>query len=271
MKIKYIGLLTVVLASVFSFSCKKDNSIQTIDVPLDLANNARIKYFNFAAGAPSVNFYANGTKVSGILSATGAENAAGTGYGAVFPTSNYSVIAGGTYKINGIVPSTATANPNVSISELSQALTNGKYYSFYTSGIYNSTTKTAESFVIEDVLPASTESNTVSYVRFVNAIPNGTSGMNLIIKNAVTLAETVVATNIGYKTGSAFIAVPIGSYELYVRYPSSATNIISRNGTTNGVVALLGGRTLTVGARGDMTVTSATATNRPLLDATSNQ
>ena len=161
-------------------------------MPLDLANNARIKYFNFAAGAPSVNFYANGTKVSGILSATGAENAAGTGYGAVFPTSNYSVIAGGTYKINGIVPSTATANPNVSISELSQALTNGKYYSFYTSGIYNSTTKTA-------------------------------------------------------------------------------TNIISRNGTTNGVVAFLGGRTLTVGARGDMTVTSATATNRPLLDATSNQ
>ncbi|WP_316735475.1 DUF4397 domain-containing protein [Pedobacter aquatilis] len=271
MKIKYIGLLTVALASVFSLSCKKDNSIQVIDLPLDAANNARIKYFNFAAGAPSVNFYANGVKVSGILSATGAENAAGTAYGGVYPASNYSAITGGTYKINGIVSSTATTNPNVSISEVSPSLTNGKYYSFYTSGVYNSTTKTAESFVLEDILPNATALNTVSYVRFVNAIPNGTSGMNLVIKNSVTAVETVVATNIGYKTGSSFVPVPIGSYELYVRYPSSATNIISRNGTTNGVVAFLGGRTYTVGARGDMTVTSATAANRPLLDNTANQ
>lgn len=271
MKTKYIGLLAVALASVFSFSCKKDKSIKVIDIPLDAANNARIKYFNFAAGAPSVNFYANGVKVSAILSATGSENSAGTAYGAVYPISNYSTIVGGTYKINGIVPSTAAANANVSISEISSVLGNGKYYSFYTSGIYNSTTKTAESFILEDVLPLSTASNTVSYVRFVNTIPNGTSGMNLVIKNAVTAVETVVATNIGYKTATAFIAVPIGSYELYVRYPSSATNIISRNGTTNGVVSFLGGRTYTVGARGDMTVTSATAANRPLLDNTANQ
>ncbi|RZK92514.1 MAG: DUF4397 domain-containing protein [Pedobacter sp.] len=271
MKIKYLAILAVTLASVFSFSCKKDNSIQVIDLPLDAANNARIKYFNFAAGAPSVNFYANGVKVSGILSATGAENTAGTGYGAVYPASNYSAIAGGTYKINGIIPSTASANANVSISEISPVLANGKYYSFYTSGIYNATTKTAESFVLEDVLPPTSASNMVSYVRFVNAIPNGTAPLNLVIKNSITAVETVVATNVAYKAGSAFVAVPIGSYELYVRYPGSSTNIISRNGTTNGVVSFFGGRTNTVGARGDLTITSATAANRPLLDNTANQ
>lgn len=271
MKIKYIGLLAVTLVAAFTFSCKKDNSIQVIDTPVDATNVSRIKYFNFAAGAPSVNFYANGTKVSGILSATGSESTTGTAYGGVYPASNYSIINPGTYKINGIIPSTAAANANVSISEVNPALANGKYYSLYTSGIYNSTTKTAESFVLEDVLPPSTSSNTVSYVRFVNAIPNGTAAMNLVIKNSVTAVETIVATNIGYKSGSAFVAVPVGSYELYVRYPSSSTNIISRNGTTNGVVGFLGGRAFTVGARGDMTITSATAANRPLLDNTANQ
>jgi len=271
MKIKYIGLLAVLLVTAFTTACKKDKSIQVIDIPVDAANISRIKYFNFAAGAPSVNFYANGVKVSGILSSTGSESATGTAYGGVYPASNYSIIKPGTYKVNGIVPSTAATNANVSISEISQSLTNEKYYSLYTCGIYNSTSKTAESFVLEDVLPGPAASNLVSYVRFVNTIPNGTSAMNLIIKNSVSGLETVVATNIAYKTGSAFVAVPVGSYELYVRYPSSSTNVISRNGTTNGVVNFLGGRAFTVGARGDMTVTSATASNRPLLDNTANQ
>lgn len=271
MKIKYIRLWAFALLSVFSLSCKKNNALQVIDIPFDGSSTARIKYFNFSAGAPSVNFYANGLKVSGILSATGAENAAGTGYGAVYPASNYSVITGGTYKINGIVSSTATLNANLSISEVNSALANGKYYSLYTSGIFNSVSKSAESFVLEDVLPSSSASNSVSYVRFVNAIPNGTSSMTLVIKNSATGVETVVATNIDYQAASAFVAVPIGSYELYVRYPSSTTNIISRNGTTNGVVSFLGGRTFSVGARGDMTVTSATATNRPLIDNAANQ
>lgn len=256
------------LVSALSFSCKK-NTIQVIDVPLDEANTARIKYFNFSANAPTVNFYANGVKVSAILSATGSESTAGTANGGVYPTSNYTAIAAGTYKFAGQIPSTAAANANVAISDLTSTLANGKYYSFYTSGIYNATTKVAESFVVEDQLPAI--DNTLTFVRFVNAISNGTAPMNLMIKNTVTNVETVVATNVAYKTGSAFIGVPVGVYELYVRYPTASTNIITRNASTNGTVSFLQGRTYTVGSRGDMTVTSATATNRPLLDNTANR
>ncbi|MCX2582479.1 hypothetical protein [Pedobacter sp. MR22-3] len=271
MKIKNIGHLAVLLIPFISFSCKKDNSIQVIDIPIEATEVARIKYFNFTAGSPSVNFYANGVKVSGILSNTGSESTAGTAYGAVYPASNYSVINPATYKINGIIPSTATANANVTISEVNSNLEKGKYYSLYTGGIYNSATKTAESFILEDVLPPNNASNMVAYVRFVNAIPNGNSPMTLVIKNAVSGLETVVATGIAYKAGSVFVPVPIGSYELYVRYSASGINIISRNGTTNGVVPFLGGRTYTVGARGDITITSATAATRPLIDNTANQ
>lgn len=257
------------MVSVFGLSCKKDNTLKVIDIPLDEANSARIKYFNFASSAPSVNFYANGVKVAGVLSATGSESTAGITYGSVYPSANYSVITGGTYKVNAQIPANAAANPNVSITEINATLANGKYYSLYTSGLYTSATKTSESFYVEDKLPAM--NNALTYVRFVNAISNGTQPMNLVVKNTVTNVETVVATNIAYKTGSEFVGVPFGIYELYVRYPSSSTNIISRNASTNGTVALQAGRTYTVGSRGDMTVTSATATNRPLLDNTANR
>jgi len=270
MKKKYISAVTILFISIFMLSCKKDNSIAKIDIPVDEASTARIKYFNFASNAPSVNFFANGVKVGGVLSATGSESTAGVTFGSVYPSANYSIIVNGTYKIGSQIPANAAANANVAINELSVNLSSTKYYSFYTSGIYNSTTKTCDAFYVEDKLPPVID-NIFSYVRFVNTISNGTSPMNLVVKNTVTNTEIVVATGIGYKGASDFVSIPFGNYELYVRYPSSSTNVIIRNGTTNGTVGFQSGRTYTIGSRGDMTVTSATAANRPLLDNTANR
>ena len=61
-------------------------------------------------------------------------------------------------------------------------------------------------------------------------------------------------------------SLPAGVYDLLARYADSTTNAIVRTG-----VSLLGGRFYTVAARGDITITSTTATNRPFLDATANR
>lgn len=250
-------------------ACKKGNTIGQIDEVVDETNTASVKYFNFSTGSPSVNFYANGIKVAGVLSATGAESTSGINFGAVYPSANYSIIADGTYSITAKTPVGAPKIPNTTIATINQAFNKGKFYSLYTSGIYDTLTKTTDAFVIEDKLPAVNSS--LAYVRFVNAISNGTGAMNLVAKNVNTGLETTVATNVAYKNVSDFVTLPNGIYELYVRYPNSSANLISRNATTNGTVSLQGGRTYTVGTRGDLTITSSTAINRPLLDVSANR
>jgi hypothetical protein len=60
--------------------------------------------------------------------------------------------------------------------------------------------------------------------------------------------------------------VPSGGYDLLVREGSATTNRITRT-----AVAFSAGRVYTITARGDMTITSTTATNRPFLDNTANR
>ncbi|RZK37762.1 MAG: DUF4397 domain-containing protein [Pedobacter sp.] len=252
------------LLSVLFYSCDKD-AVQIIDAPV---NGAQLKFFNFGVNAPVVNFYANDTKVSAALSATGSESStAGVAYAAVFPSINsYAVIAPGTYNFKGQRPSTVTVDANLAISSLNTTVEAGKNYSLYLSGIYNTTAKTVESFIVEDVLPPVDTSG--GYVRFVHAISNA-NPLNLVLKNTISGVETVVATNVAYKSASNFVKVPFGTYELYCRYPNSSTNVISRNGTA--VVSVLKANTYSFSIRGDITVTSTTATNRPFIDNTPNR
>ena len=53
---------------------------------------------------------------------------------------------------------------------------------------------------------------------------------------------------------------------LSTRYTGSSTNAIVRAG-----VSFVAGKVYTISARGDITVTSTTATNRPFLDNTANR
>lgn len=263
---KKINIITsILLLTTIFFSCKKDGVQEVETIRTDAG--AQIKFFNFGVNAPSMNFYANDQKVSAVLSGTGAEATAGVNYGSVFPATNYALLVGGNYTFKGIISSTAAADPNAVVATIPGNLENGKSYSLYTSGPYDAAAKKVDGFVVEDIIPAASATN--AHVRFVNTIANATAGFDLVAKNTTTAAEIVIATNVGYKTGSTFTEVPNGVYELFARYPGNAANVISRTGTSQ--VSFIAGRAYTISSRGDMTVTGATATNRAFLDNTSNR
>jgi len=224
---------------------------------------SRIKFFNFGVGAPGVNFYADNTKMTAISSATpGVESTTGVNYSQVGNGGAYSAIAPGQYTLAGKIA--ATVDKDLAISTVPATIADGKYYSFYMSGFYNTTTKTVEGFVVEDPVAAPTDF-TVATVRFVNAISNA-NPMTLYAKNTTTATEVAVGAEVAYKGAGALASLPAGFYDLSTRYTGVTTNAIVRTG-----VQFLAGRMYTIGARGDITIVSTTATNRPFLDNTANR
>jgi hypothetical protein len=227
---------------------------------------SRIRFFNFGVNAPGVNFYANETKMTAITNSTpGVESTTGVAYGGVGAGGAYEAIAPGSYTLTGKIA--AATDKDLAISPLTTTIEDGKYYSYYMSGIYNTTTKTVESFVVEDPVVAPTDF-TIATVRFVHAISNA-NPMTLYAKNTVTTTENAVGAEVTYKGAGAFTAIPAGVYDLSTRYTGSATNVITRPG-----VSFVGGRVYTITARGDITVAPSTAcgaTNRTCLDNTANR
>ena len=254
-RLNYIlGLLLITAL----YSCEK-NAVQDItgDSP-----QARIKFFNFGLGTPGVNFYANDVKMTAISSTSGTESVTGVVYGGVGAGGLYSSIKPGTYVFSGKIA--ALVDKDLAISTITSTIAAQKDYSFYQSGVYNTTSKTIDGFVVEDAFPATLDTGR-AYVRFVNAIYNS-SAMTLYAKNAnTTAAEEAVGAAVAYKAGGAFIALPNGVYNLNVRTTGSATNLITR-----AAVSFSKGRIYTIGARGDLSPTAVTA-NKPALDNTLNR
>jgi hypothetical protein len=263
MKRKHI-ILAVLLLSTLIYACEK-NAVQEIAVPI--TNSASIKYFNFSLNSGVVNFYANDTKISASSSTSGAESATtGTAYAAVFPTTNaYSIIAPGTYDFKAKRPSTATTDADLAIATLNKKVESGKNYSIYLSGLYNATTKTSDVFVVDDALPAIDTST--AYVRLVHASYNA-NPFDLVMKNNLTGVETTVATNVAYKNASTFVKIPMGVYDLQLRYTTAPTvNVVVRT-----AVSVIKSNTYTFTLRGDITLPyTGTATNRPFIDNTPNR
>jgi hypothetical protein len=158
----------------------------------------------------------------------------------------------------------AATDKDLPIASLSTTIEDGKFYSFYMSGFYNTTTKASDAFIIEDPFVQPTDF-TVATVRFVHAISNA-NPMTLFAKSTVTGTEVPVGAEVAYKAAGAFTTLPAGVYDLSTRYTGASTNAIART-----AVSFNGGKVYTIGARGDITVVSTTATNRPFLDNTANQ
>jgi Domain of unknown function (DUF4397) len=253
-----IRTLATLLAAVVLASCE-ENAVQDITGPLP---TARVKFFNFGVNAPAVNFYANTTKMTAINSATGVESTLGVTYGSVGAGGFYSAIAPGSYSLEGKIA--ATTDKDLAIAKVSANIADGKHYSMYMSGFYNTTTKTVEAFVVEDPLPAAIDFG-AAQVRFVHAISNA-NPMTLYARNTSTAVEVAVGGAVAYKAAGTFVSLPTGSYDLSTRFAGASTNAIVRT-----AVSFSAGRVYTIGARGDITVTSTTATNRPFLDNTINR
>lgn len=251
--------LALLLCAVSLTACEK-NAVQDITGTLP---GARILFFNWGVSAPQVNFYANDTKITAIFSTTGSESNVGIGYAGVGAGGRYSAIEPGPYTFSGRIA--AAVDKDLPISTFAATLENGKSYSYFQSGVYNTTSKTVEAFVIEDPYIDRDDFST-AYVRFVNAIANSNPLTLYITGSTPVTAETAVGGPVAYKSGSAFVAVPNGVYSLATRTTGSATNTIVRTG-----VSFVAGRIYTIGARGDITVTSTTAATRPILDFSLNR
>lgn len=240
-------------------SCEK-NAVQDITGSLP---DAQIRFFNFGVNAPAVNFYANNTKMTAVTSTTpGVESTSGVTYGNVGSGGLYAGIAPGQYTFSGKI--SATVDKDLAISNLMTTLENGKKYSFYQSGFYNSATKTVDAFIVEDPFISQIDYS-VAFVRFVNAISNA-NPMTLYATNTTSQQETAIGGEVAYKGASAFTALPNGVYNLATRYPGSSTNAITRT-----AVSFSAGRVYTIGALGDITVILGTAANRARLDNTINR
>ncbi len=239
-------------------ACEK-NAVQDITGPMP---SARVKFFNFSVGAPAVNFFANDVKLTAVQSTTGVESTAGVGYGGVAAGDLYTAITPGQYTLSGRI--SAAVDKDLPISTAAASIADGKHYSFYQSGIYNTATKSADGFLVEDNFPATIDW-TVSLVRLVHAISNA-GPMSLYAVNTETGVETPIGGQVAYRSAGAFTALTPGLYDLAARYPGSTTPVIVRAN-----VGFAPGRVYTIGARGDITITSTTAATRPFLDLTANR
>jgi hypothetical protein len=259
---RYSSIAALLFASLLAACGEKEvQSLTGIDP------QARIKFFNFGVNAPGVNFYADETKMTAIQSTTGTESTTGIGYGGVGAGGAYSTIDPGQHTLTGRIA--AATDKDLAISSVSTTVEDAKYYSFYMSGFYNTSTKTVEGFIVGDNFPIPTDT-TVATVRFVHAISNA-NPMTLYAKRTTAgSTEVPVGAEVSYKGAGAFTTLPSGAYDLSTRYSGVATNAVARTG-----VSFLGGRVYTITARGDITVapttTACAAANRTCLDNTANR
>ncbi|HVX41749.1 MAG TPA: DUF4397 domain-containing protein [Gemmatimonadaceae bacterium] len=263
--------VAVLLGAVLLASCDTfggDTGLQDITAP---AASARVKFHNFSPSSVGVNFFANDTKMTAVASSacqspataadstacttTGKESTVGTKYGQVASGGLYDAIAPGQYTLAAKV-----AGASDVVSTATQTIGDGKYYSFFMSGPYDATSKTAQAFVVEDDIPAGVDYN-VGEVRLVNAVSNATGPLTLYVTNAETKAVTPIGSGVAYKSAGTFAQLPPGTYTLAAQY-ASGTNLITRTSA----VSVLGGHVYTVTAYG------TTATSSTLgLDFTENQ
>src|SRR5205823_3888230 len=147
----------------------------------------------------------------------------------------------------------AATDKNLPIATVSASIADGKYYSFYMSGIYDATAKTVDGFVLEDpfviqrqgigIRNRVDESDySVATVRFVHAIANA-NPLTLYAMNISDSTEVAVGAAVAYKGAGAFTALPSAVYDLFARYTDSTTNKITKRS-----VSFFGGRVYTIDA-----------------------
>jgi hypothetical protein len=264
-RIRSLAALAGAAALAAAAACEKDG-------PQDITGAvapARVKFFNFGVGAPGVNFYANDTKMTAVSSTDTVESTNGTAYGSAGAGGFYSGLPAGQYTFTARIA--AATDKNLVVATIPSAVADGKAYSVFLSGNYDATAKRVDGFVLEDNY-ATTFVYDSAYVRFVNA--SSTAGpVRLFFRSPTTPTQIgPVSPAVAYKAGGPFVAFPITAgtagftADLVVRTETGTADLVVRT-----AVGFSPGRVYTVALRGDITVTSTTAANRPQLDVTANR
>ena len=207
--IKNIILILLALPLLIT-SCKKEGRLDAA-IEDSMENKANIRLYNFSIGSPSANFYSNEQKISGTLSATGSEAIAGVSFGGTYPTNQYALAPLGQREIKMITPSSLPTGANLVIASVTHNFVDQKYYSIFTSGIYDPITIKSEAFVVEDNFPAEFDPLN-AYIRIVNPGHNTTAGITMVLQKSTTVngvktitAELPIGTAIAYKQASPFV------------------------------------------------------------------
>lgn len=250
--------LTALLCLASVAACEK-NAVQDITVPI--TGGTFVRFHNYSVNAPGVNFFANEQKLTAIGSTscspapatpvpacttTGVESTTGVVYGGSANGANYSMVAPGQYTFSSRIA--AATDNGLAVSSAAATLGDGKFYSYFVSGIYSTTTKKSDSFIVEDVLPT-TFDYTKAYVRIVNASANAPT-VSVTSQLQGGSGAVTIGTNVAYKAASPFVIVTPGLTDITVTI--GAIPFIFRG------VNMIGGHVLTIAVRGD--ATSATAT-----------
>lgn len=250
--------LVALTCAVALAGCEK-NAVQDITKPI--SGGAFVRFQNYGVNTPGVNFYANEQKVTAISAATctpppttpvpactttGVEATTGVVYGLSANGGNYSMLAPGQYTLSSRIA--ATVDNGVAVSSASASLVEGRFYTYLVSGIYNTTTKRSDAFVVEDLLPT-TFDYTKAYIRFINASSNApTVSATATLQGASEVV--IVATGLAYRGATQFVTVAPGLTDLTL-------TVAGRTVTFRGI-NLTGGHVFTLVLRGDVTSTSAT-------------
>lgn len=237
-KIKTITIQFGLLASaLLLFSACGDQHTFPDIVRAPLSDHGQVRFYNFVMNGPTVNFYANGVKSTGITSTTGKEAANGVGWGGTHPNIGYVEIpAGNNVTIESITPKNMlipTNNINnyeggiVTSSLVIPKIEPLKQYSVYLSGYWDKINKNSKSFYIKDEMPGVDTASV--FMRFVNSGVEEAGDLKFVVTSRDTLVGTIVIDEkIPYGTASKFVAVPYGTYNLKV-YTTKGDSLI-RNG-----------------------------------------
>lgn len=264
------------LAALALLAACDENAVQDITGP---ATGARVRFFNFGINAPGVHFYSDDQKLTAssstscqsaanppvtrndsLCATTGIESAVGIAYGSSTAGGNYVGVTPGQRTLSARLM--AAADARAMVSSVAATIADGKSYSYYQSGFYNTATKKADAFVVEDNFPTAFDW-TAAYVRLVNASPNA-QPMTMTLTDIATGQSITVGSAVAYKGASDFVKVPVAGYNLALR----VGNQLAVTGSNFGFEA---GTVYTISLRGDMTVTSPTAANRPILESWINR
>ncbi len=247
------------LACVAALSACEKNAVQSITTPV---SGAFVRFHNYGVATPGVNFYANDQKLTAISNAvctpppttpnpacttTGVESTTGVVYGSVASGGNYAMVAPGQYKLSSRLAS--TTDNGLAVSSATTTLADGKFYSYFVSGIYSASAKTADAFVVEDALPTSFD-YTKTYVRVVNTSSNSPS---ITVTAALQSGGGTVpiASAVAYKAASPFITTVPGLTDVTV-------TITGGTPVTFKGLNLVGGHVYSLALRGDATSNSST-------------
>lgn len=205
-----------------------------------------LKILNLTPGSPVVNFYMDGTKFSGAQSTSGIENA-GFAYNGLFPDLGYAVTTPGVHMLTGKIIPTATSDANLEVFNQQINPEAGKYYTFYTTGVYTTATKKIPSAImLEDTRPVL--DTTKIFVRVAN-LYNGSPNLDML-RDAAT--GTKIVSNIAYGGASVWAEIPtLGpgtapSIKLFFNVAGTSTTLLPAGAT----VTLTKGRAYTIYLRG---------------------